>query len=248
MRRRLLNDPRLQMPLVTAEAASRSELVKAQITRQQLRSETMGEAQYIEQLQISCVIERLVASSPKLQRLEELFQRTTQFNTTGRKFSSAELAALAANPDAHLFAIEVSDRLGDYGLVGAAVIVEGEIVGLAVSCRALGMGIEHRFLRHILDEMKHGPVPLFGRIIPTPRNIPARNIYRDNGFTEAEPGLWLFATLAAGEEPRASAGSEQTILFRNNFGPDMSNTAQHADEAMEGFIKTAELSPKQVDL
>lgn len=190
LRRRLLNDPRLQIPVVTAEAASRSELVKAQIARQQLRSETMGEAQYIEQLQIKCAIERFVASSPKLQRVEELFQRTTQFNTTGRKFSSSELAALTANPDARLFAIEVSDCLGDYGLVGAAVIIEGEIAGLAISCRALGMGVEHRFLRHILDETRGSP--LRGRIIPTSRNMPVRNIYRDNGFTETEPGLWRF--------------------------------------------------------
>jgi FkbH-like protein len=248
LRRRLLNDPRLQIPVVTTEAASRSELVKAQIARQQLRSETMGEAQYIEQLQIRCAIERLVASSPKLQRIEELFQRTTQFNTTGRKFSSAELAALAANPDAHLFAIEVSDRLGDHGLVGAAVIVEGEIAGLAVSCRALGMGIEHCFLRHILHEMKNASLPLCGRIIPTSRNIPARNVYRDNGFTEAEPGLWRLAKLAAGEEPRTSVDSEQTILFRSNFGPDMRNTAQHHGDLVEGFIKTPELSPKRVDL
>jgi len=247
LRRRLLNDPRLQIPVVTAEAASRSELVKAQIARQQLRGETMAEAQYIEQLQIRCAIERLSASSPKLQRVEELFQRTTQFNTTARKFSTTELASLAANPAANLFAIEVSDRLGDYGLVGAAVIVEGEIAGLAVSCRALGMGIEHRFLRHILDEMKDASLPLCGRIIPTSRNIAVRNVYRDNGFTEAEPGLWRFAKLAAGEEPHASAGPEQTILFRNNFGPDMRNTAQHADETMEGFVKSAELSPKQVD-
>jgi len=194
LRRRLLNDPRLQIPIVTAEASSRSELVKAQIARQQLRTETMGEAQYIEQLQIKCAIERLLASSAKLQRLEELFQRTTQFNTTARKFSSGELSALAADPDARLFAMEVSDRLGEYGLVGAAVIVGGEIVGLAISCRALGMGVEHRFLRHILNEMKESSVPLSGRIIPTSRNIPARNIYRDNGFTEAEPGLWLMAT------------------------------------------------------
>ncbi|WP_298252749.1 HAD family hydrolase [Bradyrhizobium sp.] len=193
LRRRLLNDPRLQIPVVTAEAASRSDLVKAQIARQQLRSETMGEAEYIAQLQIKCAIERLSASSPKLQRVEELFQRTTQFNTTARKFSSSELAALAGNPDARLFAIEVSDRLGDYGLVGAAVIVAGEIVGLAISCRALGMGIEHRFLRHILDEMKDGSALLSGRIIPTSRNIPARNIYRDNGFSEAERGLWRLA-------------------------------------------------------
>jgi FkbH-like protein len=194
LRRRLLNDPRLQIPIVTAEASSRSELVKAQIARQQLRTETMGEAQYIEQLQIKCAIERLLASSAKLQRLEELFQRTTQFNTTARKFSSGELSVLAADPNARLFAMEVSDRLGEYGLVGAAVIAGGEIVGLAISCRALGMGVEHRFLRHILNEMKESSVPLSGRIIPTSRNIPARNIYRDNGFTEAEPGLWLMAT------------------------------------------------------
>jgi predicted enzyme involved in methoxymalonyl-ACP biosynthesis len=130
------------------------------------------------------------------------------------------------------------DRLGDYGLVGAAVIVEGEIAGLAVSCRALGMGIEHRFLRHVLDEMKDAPRPLGGRIIPTSRNTAVRNVYRDNGFTEAEPGLWLFAKPAAGEETDAPSDSEQTILLRSNFGPDMRNTAQHLDDLMEGFVKT----------
>ena len=190
LRRRLLGDPRLQIPVVTAEAASRSELVKAQLARQQLRGETMGEAEYIEQLQIKCSIERLSASSTKLQRIEELFRRTTQFNTTGRKFSAGELAALIANSDARVFAVEVSDRLGDYGLVGAAVITEGDIAGFAVSCRALGIGIEHRFLRHILDELQGSPHSLSARIIPTSRNMPARNIYRDNGFTETEPGLW----------------------------------------------------------
>jgi len=55
------------------------------------------------------------------------------------------------------------------------------------------MGVEHRFLRHVLGEMTASSVPLTGRIIPTPRNIPARNIYRDNGFTEVEPGVWRFA-------------------------------------------------------
>jgi hypothetical protein len=57
------------------------------------------------------------------------------------------------------------------------------------------MGVEHAFLRHVLDEMKD--VPLRGRIIPTPRNIPSRNIYRDNGFLEREDGFWQFAGSAA---------------------------------------------------
>jgi FkbH-like protein len=197
LRRRLLNDPRLQIPAITAESASRSALVKAQIARKQLREETLGEAQYLEQLQIKCSVERLTASSAKLQRVEELFQRTTQFNTTGQKFSVGELAALAENPDAGLFAIEVSDRLGDYGMVGAAVVADREILGFAISCRALGMGVEHGLLRHVLNDMKRGDAPLRGRIVPTPRNIPARNIYRDNGFAEVEPGLWKFAEPAS---------------------------------------------------
>ena len=52
------------------------------------------------------------------------------------------------------------------------------------------MGIEHTFLRHIRDALKAMSTSLRGRIVPTSRNIPVRNLYGDNGFTEAEPGLW----------------------------------------------------------
>jgi FkbH-like protein len=196
LRRRLLDDPRLQLPVVTTEAAARSRLVKAQIERQHLRAETADEARYIESLQIQCRMECLAPNSERLERVEELFQRTTQFNTTGRKFSAAELAALAGNPGARLFAIDVSDRFGHHGLVGAAVLAEGEIQGfleiqgLVVSCRALGMGIEHTFLRHILDTARGLSDSVRGRIIPTSRNNPVRNLYRDNGFVEGESGLW----------------------------------------------------------
>ncbi len=186
LRRKLLNDPRLQMPSLTEEAAARTEMVKAQLQRQHFRAETLDENQYRASLQIKCDIER-VTSGDKLARIEELFQRTTQFNTTGKKFPAGELAALLKNPTAHIFSMNVADRFGDHGLTGAAVIVNGDILGLAVSCRVLGMGVEHQFLQHIITNTQQ---PLTGKIIETPRNIPARNIYRDNGFTETEKGLW----------------------------------------------------------
>ena len=91
-------------------------------------------------------IERL-APGAALERIEELFQRTTQFNTTGRKFPVSELAAQLARGEAAVFSMHVSDRFGDHGLVGAAVVEGGEIVGYALSCRVLGLGVEHRFLR-----------------------------------------------------------------------------------------------------
>jgi FkbH-like protein len=166
--------------------------VKAEIGRQHLRAETLDEANYIASLGLVCTCERLAPSSPRLQRVEELFQRTTQFNTTGRKFSTGELMQIAGRTDACLLALDVSDRFGDYGLVGAAVIVEGEVVQLAMSCRALGMGVEHTFMRHVLDAARQQGSVVRGRIIASARNIPVRHLFRDNGFAETEPGLWEY--------------------------------------------------------
>jgi FkbH-like protein len=189
LRRALLDDPRLQLPRITAETAARTDLVKAQLGRQQFRAETLDEAEYIASLNIDCRIERLGAGA-NFDRIAELFQRTTQFNTTGRRFSAGELGVLVADPDAHVFVLHVRDRFGDHGLVGAAVVVRDEIVGLVMSCRVLGLGVEHTFLQHVVDTHKEKFDALIARIVETPRNIPVRNIYRDNGFLAEEGGLW----------------------------------------------------------
>jgi len=184
LRRRLLTDPRLQLSSITDEASQRTSLVKAQLQRQILRSEGMNEATYIASLEIKTNVEILSPQSPQRQRVIELFERTTQFNTTGRKFDLNDLSK------ASVFILDVSDKFGHHGLVGAAVIANNEILGLAMSCRVLGMGIEHEFMRQILDETKKTCSLLKGRILETNRNIPVRNIYRDHQFVEIEPGLW----------------------------------------------------------
>lgn len=189
LRRALLDDPRLQVPRITAETAARTDLVKAQLGREQFRAETLDEAEYIASLNIQCRVERL-GPGVNFARIAELFQRTTQFNTTGRKFSAGELAGLVADPDAYVFSLHVADRFGDHGLVGAAVVVNSEIVGLVMSCRVLGLGVEHTFLEHIVDTVQEKFDALAARIVATSRNIPVRNIYRDNGFVAADDGLW----------------------------------------------------------
>jgi FkbH-like protein len=122
--------------------------------------------------------------------VEELFQRTTQFNTTGAKYAVADLERLLARPDARLFSVHVRDRFGDHGLVGAAVIVAGEILGLALSCRVLGLGVEHRFMAVMLDALRPDYGQVVGAILETSRNGPVRNLYADNGFEQDENGLW----------------------------------------------------------
>jgi len=189
LRRKLLNDPRLQSPRITVESASRTNLVKAQLSRQHLHAESINERDYIASLQIRCCIER-ISKEDKLDRISELFQRTTQFNTNGRRFTVVELKVLIEDSSAYVFSIEVSDRFGDQGLVGAAVVDNGEIIGLVLSCRVLGLGVEHEFLKHIIKSLRANYSAISGCIVETSRNIPVRNIYRDLGFVHQGNGRW----------------------------------------------------------
>ena len=190
LRRRLLSDPRLQPAQVTAESAKRTDLTKAQLERARARASAADETAFLAALEIAVEVTQLAAGATELARIEELFQRTTQFNTTGARFSVADLERLLARPETRLFAVHVRDRFADHGLVGAAVVVAGEILGLALSCRVLGLGVEHRFMAAVLEALRPDHSVVFGAIIETGRNGPVRNIYTDNGFERDGDLVW----------------------------------------------------------
>jgi len=190
LRRRLLSDPRLQPAQITLESARRTELTKAQLQRARTRAGALDEAAFLKALNVDVQVTKLAPGATELARIEELFQRTTQFNTTAARYSVADLERLLADPKARLFAVHVRDRFGDHGLVGAAVVVAGEILGLALSCRVLGLGVEHRFMAAVLEALRPDHTVVVGAIIETPRNGPVRNIYADNGFELQEIGVW----------------------------------------------------------
>jgi FkbH-like protein len=185
LRRRLLDDPRLQRPYVTAESSARSELVKAQLSRERLRASQPDETAFRESLGLVCEI--FTPQPEDWPRIVELFARTTQCNATGAKFTVAELQA------ASVTAMRVKDRLANHGLVGAAVVRDGEIAGFALSCRVIGLGVEQRLLAAVIAAHK----TLAARIVETARNAPVRNLYRDGGFQRGADGVWLRANAKA---------------------------------------------------
>ncbi len=126
-----------------------------------------------------------------LKRISELLDRTTQFNATGRKFTLAELNALIQSPRGRVFILHVRDRLADHGLTGAAIVDGNEILNFVLSCRVIGLGVERALLGGIMADA--APQSVRGRIIETGRNIPARNLFRDHGFTHNGDGWWVVA-------------------------------------------------------
>lgn len=199
LRRRLLEDPRLQRPILTKEAEGRTDLVKGALER--ARARAAGEAEYRASLGLEQIFRR-AATAAERTRICELFARTTQFNATGRRFSEGELSRLAER--GRVYALDVKDRFGDHGLVGAVVVSDGEILNLALSCRVLGLGVEGALLEGALADLAGDHVEVTGRIVATDRNLPVRNVFRDAGFSEEGGGRWRIRLGAGGASaPRA---------------------------------------------
>jgi FkbH-like protein len=189
LRRRLLGDPRLQVPTISPEAGNRTILTKSRLERERARLSSADEEQFRASLEVECVFANITDPS-RVVRIEELFRRTTQFNTSAYSFSLGELTEWTNRKPACMFSVNVSDRFGDQGLVGAAVAIDDEILGIAISCRVLGLGIEDRFIQYVLAELKKHSSTIRARIVETSRNAVVRNIYQDNGFREVTPGQW----------------------------------------------------------
>lgn len=115
-------------------------------------------------------------SAAKIPRVAQITQRTNQFNTTTIRRTEADIQGLLA-AGCEIYTAEVSDRFGDYGLVGV-MIVRPESEGfyldsMLLSCRALGRGVEHRMLSSLTSHTEPGAaitIP-FRR---TAKNLPAR--------------------------------------------------------------------------
>jgi FkbH-like protein len=140
--------------------------------------------QFMAGLQLQVRIERLTPE--RAPRAAQLTQRTNQFNFTAIRRTEADLLRLP-----ECFTVEVSDRFGDYGLVGVMIVDDLAIDTFLLSCRALGRGVEHRMLA-FLAEGRSGTI--VARLKPSGQNAPARQFLESAGsaWREESNGDLLF--------------------------------------------------------
>jgi FkbH-like protein len=109
---------RFDTPRVTDEDRLRSTMVRQEQQRQHER-ETAGDLEsYLQSLQLR--VRMRVAGAADLPRLAQLTQKTNQFNTSLRRRDLAEIKSLG--PQTTIYVVEASDKFGDYGLVGVAIL------------------------------------------------------------------------------------------------------------------------------
>lgn len=181
--------PQLQTLVITEEDRTRAAQYRSRRQRDQIRTTVASLDEYLHSLRIR--VEILKASEPLLPRVHQLFQRTNQFNLTTRRHQLGELAAFSTSADWVLYAVKVSDRFGDHGLVATALVRADpdawKVDSLLMSCRVIGYGVETALIALIAQEAREaGAVALHGEFIPTKKNAPARDFYERHGFAAAE--------------------------------------------------------------
>jgi FkbH-like protein len=169
----------------THEDLHRAERFKAEQERKE-QLQTMSEAEFIDSLELN--VDFFQAEPQHLARIAQLINKTNQFNLTTIRRSHDEVVQLHNTEGTRIFAIDVSDRYGDYGLVGSAILRrkhpdEWLIETLLISCRALGRGIETIFLTRLAAAVEElGGKRLLGEYRPSGKNAQVRDFYKNHGF------------------------------------------------------------------
>lgn len=83
------------------------------------------------------------------ERIHELILRSNQLNYTKIRSTKEELRQLIQNEEVQTGYIEVSDKFGDYGIVGFYALKGMELLHFVFSCRTLGMRVE-QYIYHML--------------------------------------------------------------------------------------------------
>ncbi|KDU96008.1 phosphatase [Komagataeibacter rhaeticus] len=183
VRRILLWSAETQVLHLTDESARREVMVKGQIAREQVRNaKTRGE--FLDSLGTEVSLSRADHEADRnLGRIMELTNRTNQFNTTGKRWTHAEIKEFLSGGGL-IFTFSVKDRFADYGLVGVVYVLGHTIMQFLMSCRVMGMDIEYSVLAGIVNAIRKGTHvgAVNGVMIKSRDNGPCQALYETAGF------------------------------------------------------------------
>jgi FkbH-like protein len=160
-------------------------MYKAEAARKKLEA-ALDPSTYLQSLEMEVAI-RFVDET-LVPRVAQLTQRTNQFNLTTQRYSAADISGLTESATSDVLCLRLKDRLGDYGIVGAAVLSrdgkQADIDTFLLSCRVIGRGVEDALLYACLKTAKlRGASVAQGKYIKTKKNALVADFYSRRGFT-----------------------------------------------------------------
>ena len=178
----------------SAEDAGRTDQYRAEAKRTKARESFGSYEDYLKDLQM----EAYAGPFDKFHypRIAQLTQRSNQFNLRTVRYTQEEIEALA-NDDSYItLYFTLKDRFGDHGLVSVVIMKKEDGYAFVdtwlMSCRVLKRTMEDYIVNTIVSAAKsNGFNEIRAEYIPTAKNAMVKDIYKEKGFTETEPGKYV---------------------------------------------------------
>ncbi len=170
---------------LSREDAERTQLYANDKKREVLVGQFKNYDEYLQSLEMQAEIDHF--SSYYLDRIAQLTGKTNQFNLTTRRYTAAQLRAMASDPGNITLYGRLKDKFGDNGVIS---VIAGEIKGQELhillwlmSCRVLKRGMEAAMLDALVRECpERGIKVICGYYLKSAKNAMVSNHYGSLGF------------------------------------------------------------------
>lgn len=199
----------------SGEDRDRAEMYQANARRVALQKPAGDLDAYLASLSMEIIFAPFDATGRA--RISQLINKSNQFNLTTRRYSEADIALIANDPEVFTLQVRLTDSFGDNGMI--CVIIcrpdrSGEwgpdtwvIDTWLMSCRVLGRKVEQMVLREILLQARAAGIELLiGTYRPTEKNALVRDHYEKLGFKAFErrpdgTSVWTMPTVVEIDAP-----------------------------------------------
>lgn len=170
---------------IVKDDLSRSDYYKSNQQREAYRGSFSDYGGFLTSLEMTAEIAPF--SPVYLDRITQLINKTNQFNLTTKRYTAAEVEAIAEEPSYITLYGRLTDRFGDNGLVSVLIgRVNNNILDIdlwLMSCRVLNREMELAMFDALIEACQvRGIRKLVGLYIPSKKNGMVANHYADLGF------------------------------------------------------------------
>ncbi|HDL01310.1 MAG TPA: HAD-IIIC family phosphatase [candidate division Zixibacteria bacterium] len=179
---------------LTGDDFARNKMYKANVQRDNLKMNVVNIEDFYCSLEMKATVDSITPF--QVPRIAQMTQKTNQFNLRTQRYTESEIKRFMEDSGYEVYFLSLADKFGDNGIVGTAIIkLDGEkafIDSFIFSCRALGRTAETALLNYIVEDVKEkGLKKLIGEYIPTKKNMPCKDFYKEHGFRKEENGMWI---------------------------------------------------------
>lgn len=173
----ILNCPEFDIP-ITEESRKRRKSYQTEAKRSDIFASWSGN---YDDFLIDCQIKMEVFKPVKeseIKRCVELINRSNQYNVTGEKRNPEYINRILNTNDHKSYGFRVSDKYGDYGIVGFASFLKKDnaytLTDFVMSCRVAQKKVERAFMNFFVGGLERGSLIIID-VNKTKRNLPLRD-------------------------------------------------------------------------